>query len=432
MTMLRRLLLVVTLLAISGLLVVSAQTSGQPSNLNNIQCVITNSQTTIGSCLADAIPLSFIGIGVSLAMVGLAYMIGEVLNYSALKGFYKRELWETIKSMMIIAIIFSALIIGSAIAASFAGNSSTTTSSGGTSSISTNLGGLYTTANSMYLSPQLQDSYTNFAALLGLSVGGSLLQSLSLATWFPVPIPWTSGIIGAFQFGSSSSVLQSNYITAGDGATFSLIGNITTIVTLPVLFIFQFQYDLLFVIGAVGLGVFIPIGIVFRAVPFFRGIGGTMIAIGIGVALIYPALLVGFNLPITNYVYSLTSASAPSSSCPLSNVTTSHFICGIWDGFASVTGTVTGELPTALAFGPNFNTTNVKTEAGAGFWIGVIGPFKNGLFPALNFSIANSMNSLLQFILFAFDLIIGYALTNGIANLMGGGIKLGIGGFRLA
>jgi hypothetical protein len=67
-----------------------------------------------------------------------------------------------------------------------------------------------------------------------------------------------------------------------------------------------------------------------------------------------------------------------------------------------------------------------------GFSVGVGGPFTGGIFPALNFIIDNCLNQIVQFILFVFDIIIGYAITNGIANILGGKLTLGVGRFKLA
>src|ERR1700733_3920180 len=86
------------------------------TSVTNIQCVITNSTTTIGNCIAAAIPLALLGLGLSLMMVGVVYMMGEVFQYDRLKRFYQNELWETIKSALIVVLVFSSLVVASAIA----------------------------------------------------------------------------------------------------------------------------------------------------------------------------------------------------------------------------------------------------------------------------------------------------------------------------
>ncbi len=413
-------------------------------SINTISCITTSSTISVGDCIAGTLALSIIGIGISLVLVGVVYMAGEILNYDPLRGLYKKELWETAKSMIIIGIIFSTLIIASALAASFAG--STPQLNGGSASITSNLASIYSTVDTNYLVPQLNNSYATFGALMGLSVGSSFLRSVSLSTWFPIPIFTEAGIIGSVQFGSNTKIFQSNYLTAldTDPKTTQSIITLDTDIVITILLMLQMQHDLLYVIAAVGLGVFLPIGVIMRAMPFVRGIGGTMIAIGIGLAIVYPIILVGFNLPITNYIYSLTAPTPPPSTCPFS----SYLLCQLWSAVSYVaqqpiqaaataaatgTGLATGTIPVTLAFGASAaSNLAIATASGSGFWIGVGGPFVNGIFPALNFVIDNSLMQIVQFILFVLDLIMAVAITNGIAGLMGGSLRLGVGKFKLA
>jgi hypothetical protein len=88
----------------------------------------------------------------------------------------------------------------------------------------------------------------------------------------------------------------------------------------------------------------------------------------------------------------------------------------------------------ALSFGTNAasSLTAATALAGQGFWTGVLGPFGlygngSGIFPALNFVIDHSLNQIVQFILFVLDIIIGYAIVGGIAQILGGRLTLGIG-----
>ncbi len=370
-------------------------------------------------------------------------MIGEVFNYAPFKEFYKRELWETVKSLLIIAIIFSVLVIASSVAVAFAGSAASSTSSTSGTQLTNNLGGLYGAVESSYLQPQLQGAETTFGGLLGLSVGTDMLKSLVLFTWFPIPIFTNAGILGAVQSGSQAQIMQSGYIdslTTGTGST-SII-SIAAAYSTIMLISFQFQSDLLYVVAAIGLGVFIPIGIVMRAIPFIRGIGGTMIAIGIGLAIVYPILMIGFNLPVSNYIYAITSPGGTSSTstCPFSI----GLFCTLWSGINSLAGSFVVSGGTALGGVPQTPITNVMQFAfgsstpsntalvGQGFWTGLLGPFGfyghgSGIFPALNFVIDNSINQIVQFILFVLDLIIGIATVSGIAVILGGKLTLGIG-----
>jgi len=434
----------VALLAIVALVVLNlflATSYAQPQ-IATVTCILTGTSMTPGDCIGSALPLALIGILLSIVFGAIVFMIGEVFNYRPLKGFYKRELWETLKSAIIIAIIFSVLIIASSIAVSFAGNAPSTST--GPVKLTDNLAGLYTAVNTTYLQPQIQSGYKTFGGLMGLSVGTDILKTFTLSTWLPIPI-WLGplGIVGAIESGSVAPLLQSNYIDSLTKNSFSLI-SIATIYNTTVLIVFLFQSDLLYVIAAVGLGVLIPIGIIMRAIPFIRGIGGTLIALGIGMSIVYPVLLLALNLPATNYIYGITTSTPgqASSSCPSGF---SGLICKLWSGFAkiidaAVGATLGGTGAVGLAFGTNAASSFGGTTSlgGVGFWTGLLGPLGfygsgKGIFPALNFVVDNSLDQIVQFILFVLDIIIGYAIINGIANILGGKVTLGIGKrFKLA
>ena len=67
-------------------------------------CII-GTATDLGSCIADSIPIAGVGILLSLSFVAIAFMLGEVLKFEGLSNWYKTELWETTKSMLIVAVI---------------------------------------------------------------------------------------------------------------------------------------------------------------------------------------------------------------------------------------------------------------------------------------------------------------------------------------
>lgn len=458
----------VFLTALSVLCILVLDSSAASTPIQSIPCIITGTNTGINTCIASAIPLSFVGIGLALAIMGAIYLAGEVLNSGRLKNLYKAEAWETAKSIIIIAIILSTLAIASSISAYMAG---ATTASTGISSITTNLASLYTTVDNSYLTPQLQNMELSFAGMMGLSVGSDLLQTTILKIWLPIPIyvPPVE-ILGAVQFGATAQLLKSNYITSLYNPGGSLLGSAANLV-ITMLLIFQVQHDLLYSIAAVGLGVFIPVGIVMRAIPFIRGIGGTMIAIGIMLSIVYPVLLVGFNLPVTNYMAtftppemqsSLTCGGLPFLLCEVvkgmtyltqtvstSPVPSVNFVLPTAAGPATQTlptlnfvGITTGNLPLIMAFGMDAaSIPGVAPLASTGFWTGILSPLGleysgsqgiSSIYGVLNFVIDETIAPLTQFLLFVIDIVMGVALAQGMARLMGGKITLGIGKFKLA
>jgi hypothetical protein len=215
-----------------------------------------------------------------------------------------------------------------------------------------------------------------------------------------------------------------------------------TMIIFPMVFLFQYQSDLLSIIIATGLAVFIPIGIVLRAFPFVRGIGGTFIAIGIGASLVYPTLLIGFNLPITNFVNGivyqpLTFITNPSKACP-SGV--SGLTCMIFNYVAAFIsnfiGSETGGELLPFLFGASNSALSSATSAyGYGSVMGFFTPIiYSSIVPLLNVLIDQTLLLVLQLLLFVFDIIIGLALVNAIARSLGGTTSLqnmGVGKMKL-
>jgi hypothetical protein len=403
------------------------------------QCIL-GTAGDLGSCIAYSMPVAAVGILLSLSFVAIAYMLGEVLKLEGLSSWYKTELWETTKSMLIIATIYGVLVMASSISTAFA--STVITQNGGTfvgagpcaasSLLTTNLCMLYQNVYAGYLTTQLQGAYTSFAAIFGLSMGAAALGSITLNTWFGVdilpPIPPAVTFL-TFKFGSYNvKIFASNYLVPLGGTGYSLLKDVMTIVVLPMILLLQFQYDLLPTIIVLGLVVFVPMGIMLRAIPFLRPIGGTLIAIGITVSLIYPMLMLVLNLPVTNYFnYVFTSASS-SSSCSGSDL-----ICNFFQDVSQAIDTAINAVPIALmgdVLGSQnaWSTANIQAyNNGANVGLDNV----NSIFPAINFITDNTSNLVLQFVLFFLDMIIALIAANTIAKPLGGSVKLGLGKFKL-
>lgn len=94
----------------------------QTQSFSSFYCSITGTTTDLGSCIMGAVPISLIGIALSFAIVGLAYMLGNVLRINSLRNWYMNELKETAKSIIIVMSVFSVLAILSGITVSFIAN----------------------------------------------------------------------------------------------------------------------------------------------------------------------------------------------------------------------------------------------------------------------------------------------------------------------
>ncbi len=436
------------------------------SSLNSSYCTLTGSYMTIGNCIASSIPLALIGIVLSFAIVGIAYMFGEMLNISSIKGWYRGEFWEAAKSTMVIIIIFSTLIIIGGFVNSLFGSPTVYTGAPSTSNaITANFATLYNSDFTYYINPQVEYVNNTFAAAFGLAIGIGVIKSLELSLFLPIPIPF----VGSLNFGFSetslyvSSIIESNTHIV----TFSFIKDIIEIIVIPLEFVFLLLQNFFTLIVVLGFGVFIPLGIIFRAFPFLRGIGGTFIGIGMALVLIFPSVLLLFNTPISNYMnsslypqpsgvtynqYSINNDyNFNGASCNIPDHWTLSSVSGAVESFFGNVGDtilcgIVNDwgllLPTGVAKYFSFKDFLAGASSSAfnsGFNVGpqtLFGESGNNyvssIYPALNFIDLYIYPEILQFILIIFDIILTITTANAIARLLGGNIRLGIGKFKIA
>jgi hypothetical protein len=369
----------------------------------------------------------------SFALIGLSYMLGEIFQLSALKGWYRSELWESTKTMMLVAVIFSVLVIFSSIASSLAGTGSAPASLGTTGQISQNLGGLYAVAGN-YLTVASQNATNSMLTLFGAASQIDFLKSFRISVWFPIPT-----LIGpetiAFHFGADTPIFISNLIDAGPNSS-SLLSNAATLVVLPTLIMLQSLSNLFYDIVALGFGLFIPLGLVFRAIPFLRGFGGTFIAIGLTLSLVLPMIFVTVNIPVSDLVLgqgvyctsgsqSVCSAiAAASGSSSGSSCNTAYSQYGaILDAILGFLGCISSNISSTLSSGSAFST---------GYNVASATFSETSIYPIADLVTSIVLNSVLQFILLIVDFIIGYTIAKAIAQQLGGTIRLGFGKMRMA
>ena len=402
----------------------------------SITCALTGQTVPLsqaGVCIESAIPLAVIGLLVSFAMVAVAFMFGNVFNLPSLKNWYKGELWETTKSIIIVALIFGVLIILGALALGLTGSSIPVSyipgsQSGITGAVGENLNALYSSVLTSYVGPGMQLANESYYSLEGLATGIGDLKKSSINEWIPIPIPF----VGSLQFGLSSTLLSSSVIESDTAAPgFSFIKDIITIVLIPVYIVFSVLSVDLYSIVIAGLTLFIPIGIVFRAFPFLRGLGGSFIAIGIAIALVFPALLVMFNLPIQNFILPLIfNSSHPyvaGYSCSYSFNFFEDIACypadlsfKISSSYLIAVQTSNPAYISAFTNGQNDALDTLFDKAGG------------SIYPAINFIDSETYGVLLQFILFIFDIVITIVIAGALAQMLGGKLSLGVGKFKIA
>jgi len=388
------------LLMLLSLLLLAPQAGAQSSS-----CSLITLPSSLTNSLSDAVSVSFIAILFSFSIVALSYVLGEVLKVEGLKKWYQGELWETVKSILIVISIFSILVISSGIATAIGGNPASFSLSGNQQSLSTsiqhNLEGFYYSTYCDYIYPMNTSMNNDFDYVYGLALGTDFMKSLKLDLYIPVPIPIPiPGIFAGFTFGSESNIYVSSIIdTAGKSTSF--LADFTTVVVVPLYLLFAMQAQYFYTIVILGLTFFIPFGVILRAIPVVRPIGGTLLAIGIGISLVYPALFVIMNIPLTSVANSIFVAPQSSSFTP--------------SGVLAILSTIIGTIASFF----------VNPYVASGFVAGLSGIF--GVYNQLNLITYTMVNALVQFLLLIFDLVIGLVVTGHIATLLGGRLPTGLG-----
>lgn len=377
-------------------------------------CIISGTTESIGKCINSSIPIAVIGIVFAILMGGLAYMIGEVLEISRFKDWYKSEIWELVKSVLIVVIIFSLIIEIGGIANALIGNPTPNSSS-----ISTTLSSFYASIQKNYIEPQLASAYNAYWGILGVSIGLSFMKSISIMLYIPLPVlPVPLGTVGALSFGVEENLFLSN-ILESMYTPYSFVNQAFTFIAVPLLMLFQFLHDLFIPLIGLSLSILLPIGIIFRAIPFLRPMGGMLIAIAFAFALVFPTLLLAINMPIQNFLEHIIVPPKISSHSKTSNI--NPLICTSLETIINLV---------KAPFCAISNALKDTKSLGEGILIGMFGPL-SGIFSVFNFIIYLILPLIIEFLLLIIDLIITVVIAQNIAKLLGGTIKLGLGKLKL-
>lgn len=359
------------------------------------------------------LPLNLIGVSllallVSIDVVAIGYIIGRIIPSSGVKNWISDEFLEIAKSAMLIVGIFALLTFMGNIASLLApplptaGVGSAFTASG-YNTYSSNIYGL-AYGSCAYLGNLQNNLYDTYGYLLGISAGLGFLESLSFGLYAPLPIPplpWPppAWLESGFSYNPYANQMFEGKVTTDTYE--SVVNDVLNMVAFPISLIIIMQENLIIPLIVLGLTVLIPLGLVLRALPFVRGIGGTMIAIGIGVSIVYPTLLVFLNWPVTN---ALSFGSYQ---------TTHQANCG-------------SDPITCLTVG-NLNAAGGLDASAIGDSIG--GAFVDfQAFPVVNGILFYSFFLLLQFMLFVADIAIAFPLVDSIARTLGGSISVSLAG----
>ncbi|MDE1873652.1 MAG: hypothetical protein KGI04_00845 [Candidatus Micrarchaeota archaeon] len=376
-------------LLLISILLLAGSAAAAPAPTNPLTCI--SSAPAIGG---SAISIALVALLVSLNVIAIGYIISKLVPGTKLGDWVRSEFWEVAKSGMLIAGAFAAIVFIGNVSSILAGPgavSAGTTSSFAASASLVNGACSYLNGEQVFMSDA-------FNYLLGIAGSLGALAQLQVSAYFPYP-PVPVGFLPVdFQFGFQLNPYKNGMLTVVSKTQWkSILGDSIYLIALPVSFIISLQITMLPILYLLGIGMLIPMGIIFRAFPFTRGIGGALFAIGVGVSLIYPALLVLLNAPVTGALQTLSAPEALSGACNFN-----WLICGLASPLLSMISSFQG-IGTAFA---SFSS----------------------IFPALNGILSYAAFMILQFVLFVLDLAITYSLANNIAGVLGGTIRLEIGG----
>ncbi|MGC8547542.1 MAG: hypothetical protein ACP5MC_00880 [Candidatus Micrarchaeia archaeon] len=346
------------------------------------------------------IGISLLALTVSIDVVAIGYVIGKLFPSSGILQWLNNEYWEIAKSAMLIAGIYAILVFMTSISLMISGVATPTTNA------RANINALEQACNA-YFGNTLTAVSTGAQALYYFSKGLGVLRSTQVGLSIGIPLvvlPVT------LDFGFSSRIYANQLLEQGPttGTYESMINDQFTLLIIPIMFLVAAQQYGLSLLISIGLGILLPLGIVFRAFPIVRGVGGTLVGMAIAIAVIYPSTIVLLNIPITNKFSFLT---------PQSLVSTSQSTSNIWSNILNEAGSVLNALT-----GGGLTTSAEFYEASNVF------PSIGEIYSFLNVFIQDTIYLVIQLLLFIFDLIIMYTLGNNIAKTLGGTFRISLGG----
>ncbi len=358
----------------------------------SLRSPIKTTITIPGSVYNEAIAVSLIALTLSIDVVAIGYIISKIFSGAGLRGWIEREYYEIAKTMILIASIFSILLFMSSMAVIISGQTPS-------SSYSSNLAGLVNSGE-IYLTGVDNNLACAYDAVGGLSIGIGALTSLTIQYYDPTPpIPYPDGIplpylitgVAFTPAGLTNEMLTPYSITVRNYE--SILSDTIVIVLFPISVIIGSEMALLPYIVKIGLLLVIPIGLILRSFPFVRGVGGVLIAIGIGISIIYPSLLVILNAPVTNVLN--TAFHGPTT--PSSPSCTSGILCSVVNGYTTVLTNM------------GISTTSIVIGLSALY----------SIYPTINDLVYHTVNLVAQFVLFILDLAIAIPLMDTIARMLG-------------
>ena len=374
----------------------------------------------IFSSTGKELGLALIALTVSFDVVAIVFLASRIFTNPGLRTWLQGEYWEILKSALIIVAIYSSMVL--------IGNIAYLISSPGS-----NAGPISLPGGGISLSPLVMGAENYLCNVntqmvyawqtMGVIAGGTGFWS-SFQVGFYIPIPIPAGPVGFSIYDGvmflpfANWMLQTgNFMIAWYG---SIINDLVNFVLFPFSALVIGLITTLPSFAYIGLTFFIPLGLIFRALPFIRGIGGTLIAIGVALCLVLPSTLILFNSLATNIITSAVPIAQPPPASLQNSCSSTFSVFTSW-GAKLVCNSVSVFI------------AQLASNIVSSIWDALVVFQTNAIYTYMNRILLFGIYIIVQMILFVIDLIIMYPLVDSIARALGGTIRLSIGGkLRLA
>ncbi len=347
---------------------------------------------------------------VSFDVVAIGYILSRLLPLANIRGWLVNEYWEIAKSAMLIVSIYSVIAFLGSVALLASGN----VQAGGP--VANPVGNLvYYTEGYLcnvdgIVSSSLKELTTFFIAegsIKGIEISFGAPIPLGLIPGLEeLPVLTTGVKINLF----SNFLIESNFVYHGQMT--SIYNDMLVFLMFPLKVFNESEILLLPLLVTIALSMLIPAGILMRAFPFTRNAGGTLIGIGIGIAIVWPSTLLIINAPISSYFYNFAFPMPPQ----FTGITASQCT-------TSLGGILSWPCKWTIDAVNSWNPQQYVDAYYLAFTT------INSIYPSLNAIIDISLYSILQlYILLIIDILVAYTLTDNIARMLGGTIRLRLGG----
>ena len=416
-----------------------------PSGSTTANVNLGGATSAFAGIMENAVGLSLLALVVSFDVIGIGYLVSKIFPSTHIGSWLTKEYWEVTKTVILIVSIFAVMSIVSGLALLLSGGAS---AYGSTTNLPSNIQGLVSGSDA-YLCTVNNQANVAVMNIMPTIIGLGWLKSIKITFFgFPFPPAAVAAAASGATFGLSLAIPSFKA-----GVTFSLFNSLLAAVNfiylpqwlsvfidfvmyliIPVKVVYTAQILLMPFFIAIGIGFLIPAGLVMRAIPLVRGIGGTLIAFGIGFTIVWPGILILFNAPVSSAFCSLLSPNfcnasiGPSPEVLITNAGSVSVQQACNDPeLAAISGTLLYPACTEIQNTVIGTYTSITPNIG---YEEVVVPFEtmNSLYPVLNLFIKYGAYIIFQFFfLFVADLMIFYAITDSIAKMLGGSIKLSLG-----